>query len=59
MAGDEIENADVIGELLLRELRGAVEDRRRAGDDPAEITADLTGRLCRVRKLCPDPSDQD
>jgi hypothetical protein len=43
--------------MLLRELREAVEARRRAGDDPAEITADLTDRLRRVRALGPDPTD--
>ncbi|HTJ33032.1 MAG TPA: hypothetical protein VL738_07360 [Dactylosporangium sp.] len=57
MDGERPEGPDPIGEMLLRELRGAVEARRRAGDDPVEITADLTGRLSRVRALRAEQAD--
>jgi hypothetical protein len=57
MTGEPHDGDDAIGEMLLRELRGAVEARRRAGDDPVEITADLSDRLCRVRALRPEPPE--
>ncbi|GAA4256200.1 hypothetical protein [Dactylosporangium darangshiense] len=58
MDSERPEGPDPIGEMLLRELRGAVEARRRAGDDPVEITADLTGRLHRVRALRAEQADR-
>lgn len=45
------EEPDRVQELLLRELRGAVNAKIDRGADPNDVTADLTERLHRVRQM--------
>jgi hypothetical protein len=59
MTDGTAERHDAIEELLLLELRRAVAAQLIAGVDLAAVTADLVGRLRRVRAMLPlDHSDQ-
>ncbi|MFD0580729.1 hypothetical protein [Dactylosporangium darangshiense] len=48
-AGDE--QAERVAAVLRRELQAAGQAARESGTDPEEITADLTERLARLRRL--------
>jgi hypothetical protein len=45
------EQAERVAAVLRQELRDAGRQARAAGTDPEEITADLTERLARLRRL--------
>jgi hypothetical protein len=50
---DMLEHPDRLKDILLRQLRGAVGTRIAGGTDPDEVTADLTERLRRLRRMRP------
>ncbi|MEV6931220.1 hypothetical protein AB0M46_42945 [Dactylosporangium sp. NPDC051485] len=50
---------DRLAELLRRELRSARTEALDDGADPDEVTADLTERIRRLRRLNENGRDQD
>jgi hypothetical protein len=48
-----------VAAVLRRELRAAGRAARESGTDPEEITADLTERLARLRRLNAAEADAD